>query len=131
MWVLLNGRRNSSLRGSQFVPKEAKAWICAHVRLCEKENDSLVCGMCVANNLTLTLGDYPELFQWAQYNPRWSLKVKRQEEEGNQRLPHEQDLAKHCWLWKQRREMGHEPRNVGNLKKLENRKIFSQSLEGT
>ena len=42
--------------------------------------------MCVANNLTLTLGDYPELFQWAQYNPKWSLKVEEARRRGKREI---------------------------------------------
>jgi len=49
--------------------------------------------------MTLKLGDYPELFQWAHYNPKQSLKGEEIRRRGKpERLPHEQDLAKFCWL---------------------------------
>jgi len=49
--------------------------------------------------MTLKLGDYPELFQWPHYNPKQSLKGEEIRRRGKpERLPHEQDLAKFCWL---------------------------------
>ena len=41
------GRIVVSKEAKKFVPKEAKAFICAHVRLCEKENDFLLYVECV------------------------------------------------------------------------------------
>ena len=49
--------------------------------------------------MTLKLGDYPELFQCAQYNPKRSLKGEEVRRRGKpERLPHEQDLAIFYWL---------------------------------